>query len=249
VKCLQMSRRAPGRSALMLFVVWTIVPAIVRFVYKLLYRVKLVGVERVPETGAVIYASNHQSHFDPVMIGMLVSDRPFGTFARASLFRFPPFALLIRLVGAMPLERGRGDSAAFKLAIGELKAGRCMMLFPEGTRTRDGALGEFKPGVTLLQRRTKASILPLAIEGAHDVWPHGQARPKLRGRLAIMAGNPIPYEELRRDGADAVLDKLKREIETMRMILREDLRRSSGGNYPAPSRGDRPFWEMEPAHH
>ena len=203
----------------------------------------------MPETGPVIYASNHQSHYDPVLVGLLIRDRPFTTFARANLFRFPLFGLIMRLVGATPLERGRGDSAAFKLAIGELKAGRGMMMFLEGTRTRDGALGEFKPGVTLLQKRTRAAILPLAIEGAHDVWPHGQNRPRLTGRIAIMAGNPIPYEEFQRDGADAVLQKLKREIETMRMMLREDLRRSSGGSYPAPSRGDRPFWEMETAEH
>ncbi|UCD75429.1 MAG: 1-acyl-sn-glycerol-3-phosphate acyltransferase [Phycisphaerales bacterium] len=242
-----MSRRAPGRSALMLFFVWTIVPVLIRMLFRLLYRVRLIGSERVPKTGPVIYASNHQSNFDPVLVGLLICDRPFATFARASLFRFLPFALLIRLVGAMPLERGRGDSAAFRLALGELNAGRCMMMFPEGTRTRDGALGEFKPGVTLLQKRTKAAILPLAIEGAHDIWPHGQSRPRLTGRIAVMAGEPITYEQFQREGAEAVLRKLKREIEGMRMMLREDLRRRSGGNYPAPSRGERPFWEMETA--
>lgn len=237
------SRRAPGRSPVVLLFAWTFCRFLTWIVYKLLYRVRLRGAENVPRTGPVIYASNHQSHLDPMAVGLVIWDRPFASMARSSLFKFKPFGWFIQFFGAIPLQRGRGDSAAFKAALGELKAGRCVLLFPEGTRSRDGALGEFKAGVALLQKRTTAVILPLAVEGAHDIWPHGQAGPRLRGFISAKAGRPIHPDLLEREGADAVMDKLKRDIEALRLELRKELREVTGGKYPAPGPGDMPFWE------
>ena len=242
LKFLQTSRRAPGRPAFALVFWWTFVRGLIWLVFKLLYRLRCYGFEHVPRTGPVIYVANHQSHYDPPIAGILVHDRPFAAMARASLFKFKLFAWMIRSIGAIDLEQGRGDAGAMKAALAELEAGRCVLIFPEGTRTRDGALGEFQRGVMLLIRRSCAPVMPIAIEGAFDVWPTTAARPKLSGRLGVMGAPPIPTDELLKDGADAAMERLKRQIESMRLQLRDEMRRTSRGRYPAPGPGDEPYW-------
>jgi 1-acyl-sn-glycerol-3-phosphate acyltransferase len=240
-----MQRRRPGRSSLITLVWWTWVPQFVGVLLRLVYRGRFHGRENVPREGPVIYASNHQSHFDPVVVSVLVYDRPCSYLARESLFRIPLFGPFIAAVGAIPLKRSKSDLGALRSALDELKAGRGVLLFPEGTRTRDGALGRFRSGVALLQKRSKAPIVPVALEGLHDIWPHGRSFPKLRGRVAIRAGEPIPYEIQEREGADAMMDLLKRHIETMRLELRAELRNTTRGRYPAAGVGDAAFREND----
>ncbi len=209
------------------------------------YHYRLVQPDDLPQSGPVIYASNHQSHFDPPAVGLLVCQRQFRSLARASLFRIPVFGTVIRMLGAVPLERGASDVVAFKTALRELKAGRSILLFPEGTRTRDGALGEFKRGVVLLQQRSNATIVTLAVEGAHEIWPPSRSFPRLTGRIVSRAGTPISHAELEELGTDAALAKLKREIETMRLQLRQELRAVTNGKYPPRGPADSPYWENE----
>ena len=224
---------------------WCFCSRLVRMYLRTFYRYRLFQPEGLPQSGPVIYASNHQSHLDPPAAGLQVCQRRFRSLARASLFRVPILGWIIHGLGAVPLARGAGDMAAFKVALGVLKEGNSILLFPEGTRTRDGALGEFKRGVILLQKHSKATVVPLAVEGAFDVWPYGQLLPRLTGRIVSMAGTPIPYDELEAIGPDAMLEKLKREIETMRLQLRAELHRVTDGKYPAPGPADRPYWEQE----
>lgn len=243
MRFLQVSRRVPGRPALRVLFWWTIVRGLVYLFLKLAYRIRCIGHEHVPTTGPIIYIANHQSHYDPCIVGVLTTDRPFSGIARHTLFKNKMFAWVMHGIGAIEIEQGKGDSGAMKAALGELEAGRCVMIYPEGTRTRDGALGEFKRGVILLIKKSGATVVPVAIEGAFDIWPIGSKYPKLRGRIAVMAAPALSAEDLLKHGADEGLDRLKRTIEAMRMELREMLRRESGGHYPKPGPGDRPFWE------
>src|SRR5262245_59302645 len=162
--------------------------------------------------------------------------------ARASLFENKILAWAMHGIGAIELERGKGDAGAMKAALAELEAGRCVLIFPEGTRTRDGAIGEFKRGVMLLIKRSGAQVVPVAIEGAFDIWPIGTSAPKLKGRIAVHVGHSMSGEEILKDGPDAGLERLKRTIEQMRLELRTQLRRASGGTYPRAGRSDRPYW-------
>lgn len=243
MKRLQTSRRVPGRNALRVLFWWEFIRGLVLVFFKSAYRIRMRGQEHVPPTGPVIYASNHQSHMDPCIVGVLVTDRPFSGIARSTLFTNPILSWAMRGIGAIEIERGKPDTAAMKAALAELEQGRCVLIFPEGTRTRDGALGEFQRGVTLLIKKSGAVVVPVAMEGAYDIWAYGTKKPKLAGRLAVRCGPPIPAAELLRDGPDAGLERLKREIERMRMELRAELRRASGGRHPAPGPGDAPYWE------
>jgi 1-acyl-sn-glycerol-3-phosphate acyltransferase len=99
----------------------------------------------------------------------------------------------------------------------------------------------------LLIKRSNAPVVPVAIEGAFDIWRIGQKLPHLRGRLAVQAAPAISAEDLLKDGPDAGLERLKRIIETMRLELRAHLRRTTRGRFPAPGPGDVPYWESSHA--
>ena len=238
MKIFQVRRRGPTRSALNVLVWWVAISRSVHAMLLLLYRLRCSGASHVPRRGAIVFVSNHQSHYDPPIVGCLVSDRPFKAMARSSLFRFKPFGWVIGQIGAIPLRRGEPDAAAIRAAIAELRGGGCALLFPEGTRTRDGALRKFHSGILVLIRRSGAVTVPVAIEGAYDVWPQRRTYPKLRGRLRVKAGKPIPADDLLAGSPQEALDRLKQVIETMRLELRAELRQASGGRYPAPGPGD-----------
>lgn len=231
----------PRRSALQVIFWWIVVRWLVFFAFRLLYRLRSLNRSRIPRTGAVIFVSNHQSHLDPMLMG--VHCGPFAPLARTTLFEIPLWGRALWSLGGIPLEREKGDIGAMRKAIDVLKTGGRVLIFPEGTRSRDGSIGEFKPGMLVLVRRAKATVVPVAIEGAHDAWPAGYGRPKLKGRIAMMTGEPITAEALLADGREAGLDMLRRRIEVLRLELRAQMRARSHGRYPAPGPADEPFWE------
>ncbi len=238
-------RRAPTRSAFTVLFWWTVVANLVRGAFWLVYRLRCAGRAHVPRRGPIVYVANHQSHFDPAIVGCLVADRPLVSLARASLYAVKPLAWVIRQIGAIPVRLGRADPAAMRAAIAEIRGGGCVLIFAEGTRSRDGGLGPFKPGVLTLLKRANASVVPIAIEGAFDVWPIGRKYPKLRGRIRVKAAPAIPSDDLLRDPPDVAMDRVRRQIETLRLELRRELRQATKGRYPAPAPGDLPYWQRE----
>ena len=240
----QFHRRAPQWPVWRIIFWWTVVRGLILLFFSIFYRIRREGVEHIPATGPIIYVANHQSHYDPPIVGVLVTDRPFSGMARSSLFESKTLAAIMRGIGAIELEQGKGDAGAMKAALAELELGRCVMIFPEGTRTPDGALSEFQRGVMLLIKRSKANVVPVAIEGAYDIWPIGTSRPRLRGRIGVKAAPAMSAVDLLADGPDAGLERLQRLIETMRLHLRAHMRRASRGKYPASGPGDMPYWNL-----
>jgi 1-acyl-sn-glycerol-3-phosphate acyltransferase len=104
-------------------------------------------------------------------------DRPVHYLARSSLFRPPLFGRLIGALGAHPLRRGRIDGSALRSCMQVLRGGEPLLLFPEGTRTRDGSLGRMRPGAASLAARCGVPIIPVCIEGAFQAWPRSRALP------------------------------------------------------------------------
>ena len=140
------------------------------------FRIRVFGREHVPADGAVLVLSNHQSHLDPVLVG-LSCDRRMNSLARDTLFGFAPFRWLINSLDAIPLDREGIGLGGLKESLKRLKAGEMLLIFPEGTRTRDGEVGKLKPGFLALARRSKATLLPVAIEGAYSAWPRKNLLP------------------------------------------------------------------------
>jgi 1-acyl-sn-glycerol-3-phosphate acyltransferase len=176
------------------------------------FRLKTWNLERVPLSGGVILASNHQCYLDPP-IGACLVRRQCNFLARSSLFRFGPFGWIIRNVGAVPLERGESDATALRRAVDLLKAGKPLMLFPEGTRSRDGALGKVQSGVAVIAMRAGAPVIPTFIHGAYDAWPRTKKLPRPR-RVGVFYGELIaPPTEAQGRGHKEQVRKLTSEIQ------------------------------------
>jgi 1-acyl-sn-glycerol-3-phosphate acyltransferase len=141
------------------------------------FHIRVRGREHIPQEGGVLVLSSHQSHLDPILVG-LCFDRRLNYVARDTLFGFAPFRWLIYSLDAIPLDREGIGLGGLKESLKRLKAGEMLLIFPEGTRTRDGEVGEIKPGFLALARRSKAALLPVAMEGAYASWPRRNLLPQ-----------------------------------------------------------------------
>lgn len=163
------------------------------------FRIRPAGRENVPDQGALVLISNHQSFLDPVLCGIFVK-RPLYFLARDSLFVNRFFGWLIASVNTIPVKRDAPDLSAMKTIISKLKQGSGVCLFPEATRTRDGRITPFKPGFGLLCRRGGAAVVPVVIDGAFECWPRGKKIFSPGGRIAICYGKCISAEQVKRIG-------------------------------------------------
>ncbi len=189
---------------------------------RVLYRLRIEGRENVPSSGGLLIVSNHQSHLDPVFVGVGVGRRNMASIARAGLFKNPLLRLLLRGLGSISLKQDEGDAGAIRTAITELKKGRAMLIFPEGSRSPDGNVHEFKRGTWLLLSRSGCTVLPAAVEGAFYAWPRTRSVPHLFGhRCAVAFGEPIPFDDLKRLGPDAGLEMLATRVNDLRLKLQQ----------------------------
>lgn len=194
------------------------------------------GTRRVPRRGPLLVVSNHQSYLDSVAVGTALYPRVATHLARSGLFKFGPFGRVIRAFNAVPIKEDEGDLGAMRTVIDRLRLGDAVIIYPEGSRTRDGQIQPFKRGATLIAKKSGCTILPVAIDGAFDAWPRSRKEPRLFGHLAghrlqVMLGNPITSAELLADGPDAALARLEREVRA----LHDSLRRIGSSRRAAPS--------------
>lgn len=178
--------------------------------------------ENVPATGGLIIAANHQSYLDPPAVGSALTPlRHFDFIARVGLFSFKPFGWLIAQLNSIPIRGDGNDTASIKEVIRRLDMGRAVIIFPEGGRSPDGHLHEFKRGAALLVRRSKCPVLPAAIDGAYEAWPSSRKLPTpWRKRVRVIYGKPIPHDELMKDGPDAAMQRLHDEAAALLAKLR-----------------------------
>jgi 1-acyl-sn-glycerol-3-phosphate acyltransferase len=140
----------------------------------------------------VLLVANHQSHLDPVLVG-LACPRQLKYLARHDLF-FWPFSWWIRALGAVPIDRQRGALGGIKTTLKLLQSREAVLVFPEGSRTPDGRLHALLPGFCLLARRSGATVVPLAISGAYDSMPRGSLFPRPRP-ITLTFAPPIRRSE------------------------------------------------------
>ncbi len=204
---------------------WEIARMLLVLLIVVFYRHRWWGAQRIPQDGPVLLVSNHQSFLDLAALGSIVWGRQFFSLARATLFDNPVFGLLIRTVNAIPVDQERGDVRALRMAIDVLRAGRTMLIFPEGSRSEDGEIHEFQEGVMLLIRRAKPTVVPVAVDGLYEAWPIGAKGPRLTGRSGSLVGEAIPAEDLIAMGTKGALNHLKNTVIELRDELRIKLGR------------------------
>lgn len=186
---------------------WRLAQNMTRLGGSLFWDLRVSGLENIPRTGGCLLAANHQSFLDPPLVASVLP-REMHFMARRSLFRNPVFRALIVRFNAFAIERDRADVKGVKSAIERLEAGNLLLVFPEGTRTRDGSVGPMKAGIGLLAERAAVPIVPVLIAGAHKVWPKGRLFPGL-GSIRISFGKPIFPS---RNDTDDLGDRLRKAL-------------------------------------
>ena len=160
----------------------------VRIFLRIFNRMETEGLERIPREGPLIIVANHVSNADPpALMCNVVPVRHAAILTKKEMFVFPPLGRLFRSWGGIPVDRRRegGDLGALRSSIELLKAGGCLVLFPEGTRSRGRKLDP-KLGVALLAHRTGAPVLPARIFNSENFL-------KL-GKIKVKFGNPRTYD-------------------------------------------------------
>jgi 1-acyl-sn-glycerol-3-phosphate acyltransferase len=167
---------------------WTIRAILLPF-FLVYFRLARIGREHLPRTGPLLLAANHRSFLDPFVIGALTR-RPVYYMAKCELFEKRWQAWLLNCLGAFPVDRGAGDKHAMDTARAILQRGDCVVIFPEGTRTRRGPLGSPRRGVGRLALETGVPVVPIAVIGTEDVRRGWRIRPR---RVRIRVGRALRY--------------------------------------------------------
>ena len=152
------------------------------------------GLERIPETGPVLLASNHISWVDPVVLACWLTPatgRPMSWMGKAEAMRWPLVGWFLRVNGVFGVRRGAADLEAFRLAERILSEGRILGIYPEGTRSPDGVLRQFRDGVALLALRSGAPVLPVGVTGTDGLWRKGSLIPRRVPRVTLTIGAPV----------------------------------------------------------
>jgi glycerol-3-phosphate dehydrogenase (NAD(P)+) len=172
--------------------VYWLVRALFQPVFHLYFRVSRIGREHVPESGPVIFAANHRSFLDPFILGT-IARRPMYYVAKEELFRHRLFAWFLNALGAFPVRRGQRDTDMLDTARAILERGDAVLIFPEGTRIRPGALGRPKRGVGRLALETGAPVVPVAINGTEAVRRGWRIRPH---KVRVRIGRPLTFPQV-----------------------------------------------------
>ena len=158
---------------------------------RLWHRLRWEGNEHLPKSGGFLIVSNHQSFLDIPVLAVAARPRHVAFVARATLARSRFLDWLMRESGCVLIRPNTPDRAALEGMIAHLAGGDIVAVFPEGTRTSDGALGVFRAGAAVAARRAGVPIVPAAIRGAFEAWPRDRKLPR-RARITVRFAAPIP---------------------------------------------------------
>lgn len=204
-KIIRLVPKAKSRFSSMKFPYW-LVYTLARGFFKLFFRLKVYGEKHIrPGSGLLI--ANHTSFYDPPILSVSCTEEVH-FLARESLFNIPLLGRLIKTLNTHPVSRESSDMNILRQMIRLLNEGNKLIIFPEGTRSKNGELHHFKPGFSFLAKKAKATVYPAYIEGAYQAWPSNKKFPKLFGKVTCVFGSPIEWEEfehLARDEAEKQL--------------------------------------------
>jgi len=197
---------------------------VARVLFVLVFGLRVHHRRRFPRTGGVLVVANHQSYLDPILaaVGM---PRAFHPMARESLFRFAPFRWLIGSLYAFPVRRGTADLAAVKEALRRLKAGGVVLVFPEGTRTRDGSIGPMHGGPAAIAARAGVPIVPMVIDGAFEAWPRTRRLPRPH-LIRVACGRAVSVGGAGAGAPEAVMASVRRQMLDLQAEMRRQRSRS-----------------------
>jgi len=174
-------------------------------------RVDIGPLDGLPAEGPLIIASNHLSNADPALIASWLTPalgRAVHWMAKQEALEWPVVGTFLRVNGCFGIRRDAPDTEAFRLAKRVLDEDRVLGTFPEGTRSRTGALQPAKDGVTLLAIRSGSPVLPVAVWGTERFWPRGRVIWGFGGSVHLRVGEPFTLERRTIDGKREPLDRV-----------------------------------------
>ena len=157
---------------------------LVNIVFRIIFRINIIGRANIPKSGKLILCSNHISVLDPIILAIAVP-RPIAFMAKKELFQNKILSKLIQGLGAFPVDRDGSDLSAIKTSLRVLKAGKILGIFPEGTRVSKMDLDNVKPGIGLISIRSKSPVIPIFIESKY----------KLFSKVIVKIGKPIYFDD------------------------------------------------------
>ncbi|ABR48778.1 1-acyl-sn-glycerol-3-phosphate acyltransferase [Alkaliphilus metalliredigens QYMF] len=163
---------------------YRIIKRVVNILLRLLYKLELTHVEKIPTTGKAIICSNHFNLWDPLVIGTSLP-RKVHYMAKEELFSNPLMSLIIKNLGVFPVKRGTSDIGAIKTALKILKEGNSLGMFPEGTRSKTGKMKEAMPGIAMIAIKSRSPVIPIAIISNY----------KLFNELKVIVGDPMDLSD------------------------------------------------------
>jgi 1-acyl-sn-glycerol-3-phosphate acyltransferase len=176
---------------LLYFIVW----CVSRFVYATYFHWRAYNPGRVPSQGPVILASNHASYLDPTLVGAALN-RAIHYLAREDLFSMPLMGWVLHRLYVVPVDREGGGARGLKAILDRLHAGAAIILFPEGTRTRDGLIQRARAGIGLTVIKSSCPVVPVRVFGTFEAYGRHMRFPQPR-RIAVKFGVPMDFSELR----------------------------------------------------
>jgi len=178
-----------------------------RLIFSVYCRSRVFNPERVPLTGPVILASNHASFLDPFLVGSSVP-REINYLARDDLFTVPVLGWVLRRWHSVPVNREGGGAKGLRAILDRLLDGGAIILFPEGTRTRDGKLQPARSGIGLTVIKSSAPVVPVRVFGTFEAFSRFMSFPRPR-RVSVKFGLPMMFERLREEAKSCSKERLK----------------------------------------
>ena len=179
----------------------------------LIVKLEFIDKNKIPREGQIVFASNHVSLWDPVILGVFLT-RQVHFIAKEELFNVFFLGFIMRKVGAIPIKRGQADRKAIKESINYLQKGEALCIFPEGKRNIGKELGSFLAGTSLISIKGNAPIIPVAIIGTNNILKKG-----LRTKVKIVIGDLIEVEEYHNKKLSSV------QVESVTKDLENEVRR------------------------
>ena len=172
---------------------------VLRFLARTILRLRVEGdPDKVPRTGAVIIAGNHASSADPVLIGAFLNarlGRCVNWLGKRELVETPILGPFMRMVPIHPVDREAADLDAFRTAMRILESGNILGIFPEGTRSLDGALKQVREGAGVLALHSGATVMPVALVDSDLAWPKGRLLPRFGRTVTVRWGTPFRVQD------------------------------------------------------
>ncbi len=194
--------------------IWFSFQVVLRLLFALWFRYRARGHDKITHRGGMLLIINHQSFLDPLLVGLPLS-RPVSYVARENLFRVPIIGWILRHTYVLPINRDAAGASVLREMITRLKAGFWVGIFPEGTRSADGSLGEIKPGFLAMLRRADVPVCPVGIAGADRALGRNHKLPHF-STVRVVFGEPIPATQVAETlklGETALLDLIRVRLE------------------------------------